>query len=189
MTARPLEADDFPHLGFQCCSRWIPHSVRDRTFLQPFNVNWSGMRQQTADTAWFYSTDIEFDWPFQLRLEAVPTWNNQVPILEQLTSAISAKPIRHQIASAFIRDMALSSSRGDSATSTKAQFQLVRAGVAPGPRETVWATQSRGRCGCHDRRNVTRQALKRVSPNSHSANKAGTRDIPGLSRASSTGRG
>jgi hypothetical protein len=105
MTSPPLQADDFPHRAFQCCSRWIPHSVRDRTFLQPFNVNWSDMRNGTADSAWFYSTDIEFDWPFQLRLEAVPTWNNHVPILEQLTNAISAKPIRHHTAKAFIRSI------------------------------------------------------------------------------------
>jgi hypothetical protein len=63
------------------------------------------MRNGTADSAWFYRTDIEFYWPFQLRLEAVPTWNNHVPILEQLTSAISAHPTNTQIASAFNRSM------------------------------------------------------------------------------------
>jgi hypothetical protein len=167
MTARPLEADDFPHRVLPCLFCWSPHHVRFRTFLQPFYDKWTGMRNGTADSAWFYSTDIESYWPFQLRLEAVPTWNNHVPISEQLTSAISAKPIRHHTAKAFIRSIHRS----------PAPAGARQCGKCHGPFPLAAAFLS--------------SALRKPSGGAahHFANKAGTRDIPGLSRASSTGRG
>jgi hypothetical protein len=202
MTSRPLKADHIAHQGisthFRLCqdsdSLWknyqkkIRDGVERVAYGRPYHFDliqtkrrvaaWNSRYDDAAELTCLRQFAVSRNWNltpqthstlhgnslFQkaFRLSGQNSTHCEIP-----NSAISAKPIRHHTAKAFIRSIHRS----------PAPAGARQCGKCPGPFPLAAALSS--------------STLRKPSGGAahHFANKAGTRDMPGLSRASSTGRG